>query len=119
LAKVLVIDADKEFRRCIGRVLEDSGIEVLEAEDGREGVKAALRHRPAVIVTAIIMPIKDGLEVIGELRQQNYRGPIIAVSGHLTRGALYRQAARLLGANETLAEPFSATELIDAVHRLL
>jgi len=119
VAQVLVIDADDDFRRSVGCFLKDSGLEVLQAGDGREGLKVALRQRPDLVITAIIMPIKDGLEVIGELRRQKFPGRIIAVSGHVARGALYREAAKLLGADETLTEPFSATELLDAVNRLI
>jgi CheY-like chemotaxis protein len=115
----LVIDVDAEARRAVHSILKAAGFDVIEAACGREGLALSRAHRPALVVTAILMPVMDGLEVIRALREEGFAGAIIAVSGYQSRAGLYRQAARLMGADETLAEPFSASELAQAVERLL
>lgn len=114
MARVLVIDDDQGIRMVLRRILEQAGHEVTEASNGAEGV-CAYRQAPAeVVLTNILMPEKDGLEVIRELRQDFPDLKSIALSAH----PLYLQAAMDLGALRTLSKPFDSQRLLDTVAEL-
>jgi CheY-like chemotaxis protein len=76
---ILVIDDDQQARSVVRRTLERAGYVVVEAGDGEEGTRLALELEPALVVTDIIMPNKEGLEVIRELHDQLRQLPIIAM----------------------------------------
>jgi CheY-like chemotaxis protein len=120
LAKVLVIDDDSALRSVITEVLTAAGHEVIEAKDGREGLDLFRLHQPTLVVTDILMPEKDGLETIQELRNGGSNVAIIAVSssGPMSSSQLL-DLARLLGADAGLQKPVSAPELMDLVNGLL
>ena len=116
MTKILVIDDDAQMRRLVVRILKGAGHEVLEAENGQEGLSLFRIHRPALVITDILMPYKDGLEVIRELRGNAQRVAIIAISGD---GPLFLDIAKKWGADVALAKPFSPLELVEAVDKLL
>jgi DNA-binding response OmpR family regulator len=119
LPKILVIEDDPQLRREIVDMLAAAGHQALEAQDGRKGLGLFNLHRPTLVITAIVMPDMDGLETIKALRKETQRVAIIAVSsGGPPRGALYLNLAKMAGADEVMATPFSASELVDAVNRL-
>jgi DNA-binding response OmpR family regulator len=117
---ILVIDDDAYSRMTLQLVLEDAGYAVECAEDGVLGLRAFTAHRPDLVVTDIIMPAREGLEMIGEMRKIDGNVPIIAVSGggRLKSTDLLTLAGRL-GADAVLSKPFAADELIDTVRRCL
>ena len=120
MATVLVIDDDPQIWRVVARVLSGAGFRVLEASDGRKGVRLFRDHRPEVILTDILMPEQEGLETIRELRREAPGVAIIAMSGEGQTGTMqFLDFATKLGADAALAKPFRAAELIEAVARLL
>ena len=66
-ARVLIIDDDAQLRRVLNRVLRTGLYEVFEAEDGEAGLQKYLDHAIDLVITDVIMPNKDGLELILEL----------------------------------------------------
>src|SRR5579872_6774863 len=78
---VLVIDDDPVARVTMRAILEDQGYTVTCAANGKLGLNAFRMRRPDLVVTDIIMPEKEGIETILELRAVWPQGPIIAVSG--------------------------------------
>jgi CheY-like chemotaxis protein len=118
LADILVIDDEPLVRRLIQQMLERDGHDVREAADGIAGLSAARARRPDLIVTDIMMPNKEGIETIRELRREAPALPILVISGD-PGSALYLEMAKLLGAHAALAKPFSADELLRAVDNLL
>lgn len=119
MPEILVIEEDPQVRREIVDILATAGHEMREAQDGREGMCQFRRHRPTLVITAIVMPNMDGLETIRALRSEAKRVAIIAVSDRgSSRAALYLKLAKMVGADEAMASPFSASELIEAVDRL-
>jgi CheY-like chemotaxis protein len=121
LARILVIDDESNIRSLVSRILQQAGHEVIEAADGNEGTKLFRKNLPELLITDIIMPEKEGIETIVELRRDFPHVKIIAISGGgkaLDRDACLK-FAKGLGANRTLAKPFSRQELLDAVQQVL
>ena len=121
MKRILVIDDNAGLRQMLRQMLEREGYEVTEAGDGKEGIEL-YRQAPAdLIVTDVVMPEKDGVEVVRELKCEFPDVRIIAISGDSRAlGAQYCLAAmKALGAQCVLTKPFGKKELLDAVHELL
>jgi CheY-like chemotaxis protein len=117
--QVLVIDDDVAVRQTIALLLEDVGIEVVQAADGKEGLRAFLRSRPDLIVTDIIMPEKEGIQTLIDIRKADRHLPIIAISGGGRIGNTdFLEIAARLGASTTLPKPFDPEVLVDLVRKL-
>ena len=101
-------------------MLERDGQEVVEAPDGIEGVRLYREKRPQLVITDIVMPKKEGLETILDLRTEDPQVKIIAISGGGRIGPeSYLDIAEGFGANHILAKPFKNEELLEAIHGLL
>src|SRR5437867_865396 len=81
VASILIIDDDGFYRGLLRRILEDGGHQVMEGNDGEEGIEVYQAHRPELVITDIFMPGMDGSEVIQALKEINGNVRIIAVSG--------------------------------------
>jgi DNA-binding response OmpR family regulator len=120
MAQILVIDDDADLRDVIMRILKDAGHSVVTAPDGEAGLRAFHEHRFDMVVTDIVMPKREGLEVIREMRQTRADLKILAVSGAgILSRADYLPYAERLGADRVLAKPFMPQELVGAVKELL
>ena len=121
MANILVIDDDDAVRRSIRRALELDGHNIVEAADGWQGLLRFGERPVDLVVTDILMPNREGIETIIELRRRSETLPIVAVSGgSLTTdrdGVLL--SADLLGASRVLAKPFAVDELRAMVSGLL
>ena len=116
MAKILIIDDDPQTRRLVVRILTDAKHDVIEAVDGQKGIEQFHAYRPAVVITDILMPNKDGIEVIKELRRIAPKVRIIAISGGgECRNMTFLEFAMAFGANAALAKPFRPDDLIMAV----
>lgn len=120
MALILVIDDAETMRRLVRRMLERAKHRVIEAEDGEVGLVMFEDRAPALVITDLIMPRKEGIETIQQIRRSAPNTKIIAMSGIAeSRATMYLGAARKLGADATLVKPFSAAALLDLVDRLL
>jgi len=118
--KILVIDDDDQFRTMMVEMLARKQFEVYAAADGEEGIKIWQIVKPDLVITDIIMPNKEGIETILELKRMNKEVKIIAISGGgRTNAKDNLRSAKLLGASLTIAKPFESAELIDAVQKLM
>lgn len=116
MARVLVIDDELKLRQAVRHMLETASHEVQEAENGRAGLQALQAHRPQIVITDIVMPQKEGLETIMEIRRIAPEVAIIAISGGGRTGNLdFLNLARKFGACATLAKPFRMADLLKAV----
>ena len=120
MERVLVIDDDEQVRALLYEILDRAGFAVMEASNGEEGLKL-YRNQPAdLVITDLIMPEKEGVETIMELRSQFPNARIIAISGGERAGGRdYLPIAAKLGARRTVAKPFSRQEILDAVRETL
>ncbi|HYZ39253.1 MAG TPA: response regulator [Stellaceae bacterium] len=120
MQKILIIDDDSLVRDTLLRILQRKGYEVLVAADGRHGVQTYRRENPDLVITDLIMPEKEGLETIREIRSTRSDAKIIAISGGARLGNMdYLEMAGKLGASEIIAKPFDPSELITLVSRCL
>jgi DNA-binding response OmpR family regulator len=117
--RVLVIDDDPVARLILGAALRDAGYDVVEANDGAEGVALFRAQSADVVVTDIVMPQHDGLETVRELRQAAPSVWIIVVSGVTGGAAEYMRTAVRLGADRVLPKPVNPAELLGMVAGLL
>src|ERR1700757_3300698 len=107
MAKILVIEDEVGMRRLVARVLVDAGHEVIEAKDGRDGVRMFQAHGAEIVITDIVMPEQEGIETICSLRAGGSHVDIIAISGGgATAASFYLDWAQSLGADAVLAKPF-------------
>ena len=121
MARILVIEDDRQVRQVLRQMLERGGYEVDTAEDGNKGL-AQFRARPAdVVVTDILMPEKDGLETIEALVQAYPNLPIVAISGGGPgeKAQFALDLAQLSGAGRILAKPFSRKEILAVIRSAL
>lgn len=117
MAKIVVIDDVDEVRAAIRRILERNGNEVIEAKNGRHGLKAIQQHAPHLIITDILMPDMEGLETIQTLMKNKSKIPIIAITA--SKDTPYLKIALKLGAVAGMYKPFSSQELLGAVNHAL
>lgn len=117
---ICVIDDDESVRQTVGRILKSAGYAVVDAKDGEAGLRVVERSNPAMIITDIVMPNREGIETIREAKQRFPQVPIIAISGGGRLGPDgFLDLALKLGADDCLAKPFRPAELLDKVTRLL
>lgn len=114
MASLLIIDDDDTIRSLLGNFLSSAGHTVREAADGDEGLKL-YRAQPAdLVITDMVMPVKEGLGTIMELRREYPQARIVAMSGGLAHNAgLYLHMAERLGAVRIIRKPFTL-ELLEA-----
>ena len=108
------------MRSTISRLAERAGHSVTEAADGREALRSAASHPPEVMITDIVMPDIEGIELIGKIRNLHPHTKIIAMSGggRIDPGC-YLELAANIGAHATLEKPFEARLLLDTVESVL
>jgi DNA-binding response OmpR family regulator len=121
MARILVIEDDLQLRRLIVRILKSADHEVIEAANGKEGVTLFVANTPVLIITDILMPEKEGIETIRDLRRRDLSVPIIAISGggHSHQMMIFLEMATKLGATASLAKPFRPQKLLGMVEALL
>jgi CheY-like chemotaxis protein len=120
MVRILIIDDLPMVRQMMAEMLRDDAYEVVEAENGRDGI-AKMREAPVdLVITDIIMPEMEGLETVLTLKKDYPDLRIIAMSGG-GRAANYDflAAAAKLGASRTLHKPFTRRELLEIVAECL
>jgi CheY-like chemotaxis protein len=126
MARILVIDDHDLVRQSVKAMVERGGHDVSVAADGRDGLKQLRAERFDLIITDILMPETDGLEIVKDLRKASGTVPIIAMSGGPSGRLLswsatadYLKMARLLGATRTIEKPFGGAQLLALIAECL
>ena len=120
MARILLIDDDDAVRTVLSLRLADFGHTVIVARNGREGLELFKHANADLVITDIVMPEKEGFEVLMKLLKKHPSVKIIAISGGgLHNAAQYLHTAKLLGAARVLAKPFTNEALMTAVNELL
>jgi CheY-like chemotaxis protein len=121
MSHVLIIDDSEKIRDTVKLMLESAGFDVSVASDGEDGVNQFRQERFDLVISDIVMPRRDGLQTIRELREMTPDIPIVAMSGGthfssegcgqgITSYAL--SLAEVLGATRTISKPFSRDNLL-------
>ncbi|MDB6113987.1 MAG: response regulator receiver domain [Lacunisphaera sp.] len=119
MARILIIEDDEPLRALLKHMLEAAGHTVTQAETSRAVLQILRQAPPDVVLTDIIMPDLDGLELIMMIRKEMPKMPVIAMSGAMTNASLYLRLAKKLGARRTLQKPFVPEQLFAAVREVL
>jgi CheY-like chemotaxis protein len=120
MARILIIDDEPQIRSMLRLMLERGGYEVAEAHDGVEGIRQYRENPADLIITDLIMPNKDGIGMIIDLKKEFPQVKIIAMSGGgVNRPEGYLDGAKKLGATRTLTKPIDRDEMLDAVKETL
>ena len=120
MSSILVVDDDTQVLDVMSEMLKLEGHHVTLAENGKQAVEQVEAEDFDLVITDLIMPEKEGLETIADIRKLRGPVPIIAISGGGRIGPTdYLETARFIGADATLAKPFGRDELITAVSDLL
>lgn len=120
MARILIIDDEPQIRSMLKLMLEREGYEVVEAPDGVEGIKVYRQNPADLIITDLIMPNKDGIGMIIDLKKEFPDVNIIAMSGGgLNKPDGYLKGAKKLGAACTLTKPIDREEMLKAVKNIL
>jgi DNA-binding response OmpR family regulator len=115
VATFLIIDDDPDMREILTTVLEADGHTVVATNGGRAGLAAIGQQPVNIIITDIVMPDIEGIELIRKLRKLDRGAKIVAISA----APDYLEMARDLGADEVMAKPIGIAPLRALVARLL
>ena len=117
---VLVIDDDPVFCRVVQGILESAGYAVDLAGDAQSGISRFGELAPDLVIVDILMPGKEGIATILELRETSPKARILAVTGGGNFAAAdVLRIAELLGADNSLKKPFEPAALLTTVERCL
>lgn len=120
MKKILIIEDDQHLSSVLVYLLEKEGFSVDHAENGAQASTLYKQNIYCLIITDIIMPGKDGFEIIMDLKTFQPETKILAISGGgLSDPEEYLRTGKTLGATATLQKPFEKSDLLKAVHNLM
>lgn len=117
MAKILVVDDEVRIRDLLKHMLTADGHQVLFAENGAQGCTLFRQHKPDLLITDLVMPEQNGIDMILELKKEFPAMRVVAISGGggITGSFDYLPIAKLVGAHHILQKPFGMHELKVAV----
>ena len=120
MKRILVVDDEAQIRTMLTQMLEQEGYTVHVAENGEEGMALVGRYAFDLVITDMIMPVKDGLKFIMELVRDYPELKILAISGGgAIKAERYLTMAGYLGDIATLEKPFKRDTLLEMVRNQL
>lgn len=119
MKRILVIDDEQRVIDVLRDILQIEGYDVVSAKNGAEGLEVFRQVSCDLVITDMVMPTKDGLQTILDLRKEMPDLPVIAMSGGGTISKeRYLAVASYLDRVITIAKPFSVDSITEAVSRL-
>ena len=120
MKSILIVDDEAGIRKVMKAILENEGFSVLEAAGGNEAIRQYGKYSPDLVVTDLLMPGKDGIETLFELRQINCNVRVIALSGGgRICSESYLNYAMKLGATAAIEKPFTSVEFMAVINRAM
>jgi len=119
MARILLVDDDEDFRCLLLSILAGENNSVVCAANGVEAIEHFRAQSFDLVITDLVMPEKEGIETIIELRKTHPRVRIIAMTGGSANAAIYLQLADSFGVSRTLTKPFTRSDLLAAVASVL
>ena len=118
-AKILTVDDSRTIRLIVGRAFKAYECDIVEAANGEEGLAAAAREKPDLIILDVTMPVMDGVTMLTKLKADDaLKGtPVIMLTAESGRENVL-QIARL-GVRDYLVKPFKEEQLIEKVGRVI
>jgi DNA-binding response OmpR family regulator len=117
LARIVVVEDEPAIRRGVVDLLRMSGYEVIEAADGQKGLDEAVKLEVDLVLLDLLLPKKDGLEVLASLRKIRPTLPVIILTARGTEEDRVRGLK--MGADDYVVKPFSGSELMARVEAVL
>jgi two-component system, OmpR family, copper resistance phosphate regulon response regulator CusR len=115
--RILIVEDERKVLRSLERGLHAEGYETLVAGDGDEGYRLAVAHRPDCVILDLMLPGRDGFQVLADLRKAGETTPVLILTA---RDAVEDRVAGLdLGADDYLVKPFAFAELVARLRALL
>ena len=114
---ILVADDEDSIRSLIQHFLQSAGHTVVAAASANEAFDALTKHRLDLVITDVLMPDGDGLDLITELKKAQPTARILAISGggRYLEGSDYLKLAKGLGAHHAMMKPFTWQQLQEAI----
>lgn len=121
MATILVIEDDDQFREMLAQMLDQAGHQIEVAANGVTGMERFRDNAPDLVITDILMPEKDGIDTILEMKREREDVKIIAISGgrRVITPQFNLDSAALIGVKQTLAKPFTRQQLLQAIQEAL
>jgi DNA-binding response OmpR family regulator len=116
-ARIVVVEDEPAIRRGVVDALRATGYSVAEATDGDQGLEHALRRGVDLVLLDLLLPRRDGLEVLAEVRKVHPTLPVIILTARGTEEDRVRGLK--MGADDYVVKPFSARELLARVEAVL
>ena len=115
--RILIVEDHPDTQQGLQQLLQLYGYHVLTANNGQQGLMKASAHLPDLIITDVMMPVMDGIEMVRQLRSSHAfrHTPIIVVSAYITKAA----EAVQVGANDVLPKPIDPDLLVQRIEALL
>ena len=118
--KILIIDDDAFQLEWISDVLSDQNYIVFTADNAKNAEGICNKEKLNLVITDVVMPDKDGIEMIMWLKEKDQTIPVLAISGGgKIDGATYLESAKLLGADKIMTKPLVADQLMSTVTEML
>jgi DNA-binding response OmpR family regulator len=115
--EILIIEDDPAIMLGLQELLQHENYDILNCEDGRQGLETAIREKPDVIILDINLPSMNGFEVCRKLRDQNYLNPVIMLTSR--NEPMDKIIGLELGACDYVTKPFNSRELLARIHSQL
>lgn len=117
--KILLVDDRWENRSVLVNMLEPIGFDIIQAENGQEGLEKAHKCQPDLIITDLVMPVMDGYEMTQQLRKLEAFKDVVIIASSASVFSLDRQKSRDAGCNDFISKPVQSEELIDRLQYYL
>lgn len=130
MASIIVIDDEEDIRIVLKEILERAGFDVKTASNSDDGLELLRNGGADLVITDIIMPGRDGVETVYDIKKEFPSTRVIVISGggnvapmdyepSSIKTAAYLASAAAAGADATLTKPFDRKEILDAVNELV
>ncbi|MDH5230604.1 MAG: response regulator [Gammaproteobacteria bacterium] len=120
MKSILVVDDEETFNSVLSELLQEEGFSVASALNGREGIEALQQHQFDLVITDLIMPDVDGIEVIMHVKKNHANTKLIAISGGgKVSSRDYLGLAKSFGAEIILDKPIDLEDLLDHIKILI